>query len=115
MEQIDSDLEEAVYVYGGTSWSVFRFVTLPLTGRGIAAAVVLAFARALGEFGATIVIAGNIPGISRTLPLAIFSEINRLGGESGALRLVLLGIGVSLLSLIAYAVLTHRMHDHHKT
>ncbi|MDX1546098.1 MAG: molybdate ABC transporter permease subunit [Rhodothermales bacterium] len=109
-EQIDPAWEEAVYVYGGGRWAVFRYVTLPLAARGIAAAVVLAFARAVGEFGATIVLAGNIPGQTRTIPLAIFTRINQVGGEAAALRLVLVAVALSVLSVLAHALLTRRLH-----
>ena len=109
-EQIDPEWEEAVYVYGGGRWAVFRYVTLPLAARGITAGMVLAFARAVGEFGATIVLAGNIPGRTRTIPLAIFTRINQVGGEAAALRLVLVAVALSLLSLLVHAVLTHRLH-----
>ena len=109
-EQIDPEWEEAVYVYGGGRWAVFRYVTLPLAARGITAGVVLAFARAVGEFGATIVLAGNIPGRTRTIPLAIFTRINQVGGEAAALRLVLIAVVLSLLSLLIHAVLTRRLH-----
>ena len=111
-EQIDPAWEEAGYVYGGGRWAVFRYVTLPLAARGIAAAVVLAFARAVGEFGATIVLAGNIPGQTRTIPLAIFTRINQIGGEPAALRLVLVAVALSVLSLLAHALLTRRLHGH---
>lgn len=110
-EQIDPSWEEATYVYGGGRWAVFRYVTLPLAARGIAAGVVLAFARAIGEFGATIVLAGNIPGSSRTIPLAIFTRINQVGGEIAALRLVLVAIAISILSLVAHALLSRRFHQ----
>ncbi len=109
-EQIDPEWEEAVYVYGGGRWAAFRHVTLPLAARGIAAGVVLAFARAVGEFGATIVLAGNIPGRTRTIPLAIFTRINQVGGEAAALRLVLIAVVLSILSLLAHALLTRRLH-----
>ena len=108
-EQIDPTWEEAVYVYGGGRWEVFRYVTVPLAARGLAAGVVLAFARAVGEFGATIVLAGNIPGQSRTIPLAIFTRINQVGGEAAALRLVLVAVALSVLSLLAHAVLVRRL------
>ena len=72
--------------------------------------LVLAFARAVGEFGATIVLAGNIPGRTRTIPLAIFTRINQVGGEAAALRLVLVAVALSLLSLLLHAVLTRRFH-----
>ncbi len=109
-EQIDPVWEEACLVYGGGRWAVFRHVILPLSARGVAAAVVLAFARAVGEFGATIVVAGNIPGVTRTIPLAIFTEINRVGGESAALRLVIIAVAISVLSLVGYAVLSRRLY-----
>ncbi len=109
-EQVDPEWEEAVYVYGGGRWAAFRYVTLPLAARGIAAGVVLAFARAVGEFGATIVLAGNIPGQTRTIPLAIFTRINQVGGESAALRLVLIAVALSILSLLVHALLTRRFH-----
>ena len=109
-EQIDPEWEEAIYVYGGGRWAAFRHVTLPLAARGITAGVVLAFARAVGEFGATIVLAGNIPGRTRTIPLAIFTRINQVGGETEALRLVLIAVALSILSLLAHALLTRRLH-----
>jgi molybdate transport system permease protein len=77
---------------------VFRTITVPLARRGLAAAVVLAFGRALGEFGATVIVAGNIPGKTQTLALAIFSDI-QLGENEHALALV------GLTALIAFAVL----------
>ena len=109
-EQIDPEWEEAAYVYGGGRWAAFRYVTLPLAARGIAAGTVLAFARAVGEFGATIVLAGNLPGKTRTIPLAIFTRINQIGGEPAALRLVVIAVLLSVLSLTAHAVLTRRLH-----
>lgn len=108
-EQVDPAWEEAGYIYGGTRWDVFRYVTLPLASRGIAAGVVLAFGRALGEFGATIVLAGNIPSETRTIPLAIFTSINRLGGESSVVRLVLVAVLLSAASLLIHSVLRRRL------
>ena len=109
-EQIDPEWEEAAHVYGGGRWAAFRYVTLPLAARGIAAGIVLAFARAVGEFGATIVLAGNLPGKTRTIPLAIFTRINQIGGEPAALRLVAIAVLLSVMSLTAHAVLTRRLH-----
>ena len=109
-EAVDPEWEEAGYVYGGGRWAVFRHVTLPLAARGLVAGLVLAFARALGEFGATIVLAGNIPGQTRTIPLAIFTRINQVGGEAAALRLVLISVALSVLSLLAHALLTRTLH-----
>ena len=109
-EQIDPEWEEAAHVYGGGRWAAFRYVTLPLAARGIAAGIVLAFARAVGEFGATIVFAGNLPGRTRTIPLAVFTRINQVGGEAAALRLVLVAVLLSVLSLLVHAALTRRLH-----
>ena len=108
-EQVDPSWEEAGYVYGGTRAAVFRHVTMPLAARGIAAGIVLAFARALGEFGATIVLAGNIPAETRTLPLAIFTHINRMGGETAVVRLVLVAVVLSAASLVVHAVLRRKL------
>lgn len=107
-ESVDPTWEEAAYVYGGTRWAAFRHVTLPLAAPGIGAAVVLAFARALGEFGATIVLAGNLPGVSRTLPLAVFTRLQRVGGEGAALRLVLVAVAISCVSVLVHAALMRR-------
>ena len=112
VEQVDPQWEEAAYIYGGGRWTVFRYVTFPLAARGIAAGIVLAFGRALGEFGATIVLAGNIPGVSRTIPLAIYTSINQIGGEQAATRLVLIAVGLSVLSLLINAFLIRRLHIH---
>lgn len=78
---VDSRLEEAARVLRHNEWQVFRRVTLPLAWHGFVAGALLAFARALGEFGATIVFAGNIPGATQTIPLMVFSLINQPGGE----------------------------------
>lgn len=108
-EQIDPEIEEAGYVFGGTKWSVLRLVTIPLAARGILAGVALAFGRALGEFGATIVLAGNIPGKTATLPLAIYTEINRADGA--VMRLVIITVCLSVIVMIAYSVLMRRLHS----
>lgn len=109
-EQIDPEWEEAAYVHGGSRWTAFLYVTLPLAARGIAAGTVLAFARAVGEFGATIVLAGNLPGQTRTIPLAIFTRINQIGGDAAALRLVVVAVMLSMLSLAVHAWLSRRLH-----
>jgi len=78
---VDMKLEDAGRVLRQNEWQVFRRITLPLAWHGFVAGALLAFARALGEFGATIIFAGNIPGATQTIPLAIFSLINQPGGE----------------------------------
>jgi molybdate transport system permease protein len=109
-EAVDPQFEEAGLVDGATRWSVFRRVTLPLAARGVAAGAALAFARALGEFGATIVVAGNIPGETQTIPLAIFTGLNQAGGEAAVLRLIAISVALSVGSLLVYTLLTRRLH-----
>lgn len=96
-EEVNPRLEQIARTLGAGEWRVFFTITAPLAARGIAAGLLLAFARALGEFGATIMVAGNIPGQTSTLSLSIFHAVE-LGDDSHALRL----LGVStLLAFIA--------------
>ena len=100
IESIDRELEKAAYTLGRTEWQTAREVTLPLARRGLLAGLVLAFARALGEFGATLMLAGNIPGKTTTVPLAIYTAV-QTGETSGALVLVALLTALSCAVLIA--------------
>ena len=100
IESVDRDLERASFTLGRSEWRTALEVTLPLARNGILAGLVLAFARALGEFGATLMLAGNIPGRTTTVPLAIYTAVQT--GESGeALLLVGLLTVLSCLVLIA--------------
>lgn len=92
IENVDPRLEEAARVLRATRWDVFRRVTLPLSVNGVIAGLILAFARSLGEFGATIMVAGNIPGKTQTIPLAIFSLVNQPSGERAAMILIIVSI-----------------------
>jgi molybdate transport system permease protein len=92
-EEVNPRLEQIARTLGAGNWRVFFTITVPLASRGILAGIVLAFARALGEFGATIMIAGNIPGKTSTLSLAIFQDV-QIGHDSHAFRL--LGVSVVL-------------------
>ncbi|MGO8688573.1 MAG: molybdate ABC transporter permease subunit [Thermoguttaceae bacterium] len=98
---VDPRLEMAARSLGASRWRAFLTVSLPLARRGVIAAAVLAFARSLGEFGATIMVAGNIEGRTRTIPLAIYSLSARPDGLTQAWRLVALAI---LLACAALAV-----------
>jgi len=109
IEAIDQKLETAARTLGATRLDVFFTVTLPLTLPGILAGAVLAFARSLGEFGATITFVSNIPGETRTLPLALYSLIQTPGGETGALRLAVLSVLLSLAALAASEFIARRL------
>ena len=109
LESVDRNLETAARTLGATRLSVFATITLPLIAPGILAGCVLAFARSLGEFGATITFVSNIPGETRTLPLALYSLIQTPDGEAGALRLALLSVLLSLAALGASEVLARRL------
>ncbi len=109
IEQIDPEWAEVVSVYGGGRWAVFRWVTFPLATRGILAGIILGFARAVGEFGATIVFAGNIPGRTQTVPLAVFTKLGQVGTEASLIRLILVAVALSVLSLSIYAFLSTRL------
>lgn len=98
---IDVRLEQAATTLGASPWRAFLTVTLPLALPGIIAGLVLCFSRSLGEFGATMAFVGNIPGETRTLPLAIYSYTHVPGGEAAAQRLVLLSILLAFGALIA--------------
>jgi molybdate transport system permease protein len=100
IESVDRDLEKAAYTLGRSEWRTALEVTLPLARNGILAGLVLAFARALGEFGATLMLAGNIPGRTTTVPLAIYTAVQT--GESGA-ALVLVGILTALSCVVLIA------------
>lgn len=90
-EGVNPRLEQIARTLGANPWRVFFTVTMPLAARGIMAGMVLSFARALGEFGATIMIAGNIPGKTSTLSLAIFQEV-QLGQDGAAFRLLAVSV-----------------------
>lgn len=101
IEEVDPRLEGVARTLGAGPWRVFFTVTLPLATPGLWVGALLAFARSLGEFGATITFAANIAGQTRTIPAAIYTWLNRPGGEEAALRLVWISIAVSLAALLA--------------
>jgi molybdate transport system permease protein len=101
LEVIDRRLEDAAATLGASRLWVFATVTLPLALPGIIAGMVLCFAKALGEFGATITFVSNIPGETQTLSAAIYTYTNVPGGDAAAGRLVLVAIAIALAALIA--------------
>ncbi|MCC6660685.1 MAG: molybdate ABC transporter permease subunit [Phycisphaerales bacterium] len=100
IELVDTRIEQAARTLGAGPFRVFVTVTLPLSLPGLLTGLVLAFARSLGEFGATITFAGNIEGVTRTLPTAIYTYSQVPGGDAPAMRLVLISIIVSFAALI---------------
>jgi molybdate transport system permease protein len=97
-EQVPVRFEQVARTLGAGPLRVFFEITLPLAGRGVLAGVILGFARCLGEFGATIMVAGAIPGATATIPVSIFQQI-QLGQDAPALRLLAVSIVLSFLSL----------------
>ena len=108
IESVDRRLEAAARTLGAGPWRAFFTVTLPLTVPGILAAVVLGFARSIGEFGATITFVSNIPGETQTLPLAIYAALQVPGGESAVTRLAVISVLLSLGALVASETLARR-------
>lgn len=108
VESVDPALADVARTLGRSEWHVLRAVVLPLAWRGILAGAVLAFARALGEFGATLMIAGNIPGRTQTMPIAIYDAV-QAGDQARANQLVLLLTVVAIVLLIFVRRLTGRL------
>jgi len=102
LEQVNPTLLQAARTLGASEWVVFRKVQLPLAGPGVLAGTVLAFARAMGEFGATLMLAGNIPGRTQTMPIAIFSA-----AESGDMRGAMIWVGLIVALSLAIVRLLH--------
>jgi molybdate transport system permease protein len=101
-EQVDNVYEEAARTLGRTEWAIFLTVTIPLAWRGIVAGLALCFARAMGEFGATLMIAGNIPGRTQTASLAIYDAV-----QAGRLEQAnLLAVTLSALTAVVLLILT---------
>lgn len=109
IEAVDRKLEDAAGTLGARPFQVFLVVTLPLCLPGILAGMILCFAKAMGEFGATITFVSNIPGETQTLPSAIYTFTQVPGGEAGAMRLTLISIALSVTALFASEALARRV------
>lgn len=109
MISIDTGLYAAARTLGASPVRVFFTITLPLSIPGVLTGGVLAFARSVGEFGATIAFVSNIPGETQTMSLALYSLINTSGGDIGALRLVVAAIALSFFALLVSEILTRHM------
>ncbi|MBO9170295.1 molybdate ABC transporter permease subunit [Rhizobium sp. L245/93] len=101
LEAVDRKLEEAAGTLGASPMWIFLTVTLPLTLPGIIAGMILSFAKAMGEFGATITFVSNIPGETQTLSSAIYTFTQLPGGDAGALRLTVVAVLISMTALLA--------------
>lgn len=101
-EQVETNIEDAARTLGASEWRLFWSITFPLAWPGVAAGTVLALARCLGEFGATLMLAGNIPGQTTTIPVAIYFAI-QAGDNNTALILVVITLVISFVSIVAIA------------
>jgi len=97
--EIDLQLEEAAHVEGANPWQLFREVMFPLAGRALISGAILTWTRAIGEFGATILFAGNLEGVTQTMPMAIYLGFERSLGVAIALSVMLVGVSTILLLL----------------
>ena len=109
IEAVDRRLESAAGTLGASPIWVFLTITLPLCLPGVIAGAILAFAKSMGEFGATITFVSNIPGETQTLPSAIYTFTQVPGGDAGALRLTLVSIAIAMVALVASEILARRV------
>lgn len=109
LEAIDPGLEQAARTLGAGRLKLLFTITLPLAAPGLVAGALLGFARAVGEFGATITFVSNIPGVTQTLPLALYAHTEVPGGEDAALRLAILSILLAFIALGASELLARRL------
>ncbi|MFL2756147.1 MAG: molybdate ABC transporter permease subunit [Dehalococcoidia bacterium] len=107
MSQVDEKVEQAAKLLGAGEFRTFFTITLPLSYKGVLAGIFLGFVRALSEFGATIVVAGNIPGKTQTVPLAIYGKI-QLGKNMEVLELIMLSVIIAAVSLLIYNYLSSK-------
>lgn len=108
LEAVDPKLEDAAATLGAGRFWTFLFVTLPLIMPGVIAGAILAFAKAMGEFGATITFVSNIPGETRTVASAIYAFLQAPGGEDAAMRLILVSVFIAIAALLASEALARR-------
>ena len=109
LETMDPRYEMAAETLGASSWRVFLTVTLPLILPGVLTGTVLAFGRSLGEFGATITFVANIPGETRTLPLALYTLAQTPGNEWPAARMMIISLVLAIAALMASEIVSHRL------
>lgn len=105
LEAMDQGLEAAARTLGAAPARVFLTITLPIISPGLLTGTLLAFARALGEFGATIAFVGNIPGETQTLPLALYNVLQSPGGDHIGLRIMFLSVALAIAALAASEII----------
>jgi molybdate transport system permease protein len=110
LDSVDRGLEAAARTLGARPLDRFFSITLPLMLPGVVAGLLTAFAAGLGQFGAVITFASNVPGVTRTLPLALYTVLQEPGGEAAAMRLAVLSIVLGLLGLVLAELLARRVH-----
>jgi len=98
IQGIDTELIKSSQTLGFSKTQIFLFIMIPLAKKGLFAGILIGFFRSLAEFGATIIVAGNIPGVSQTLPLAIFTRISS-GNDGGAIKLILISVALGVISI----------------
>ncbi len=109
IEAVDQGLEQAAGTLGASRFLVFLTITLPLALPGVLAGMILSFAKALGEFGATITFVSAIPGETLTLPSSIYAYTQVPGGDAGAFRLSLIAAGIALMAVVISEILTRKI------
>lgn len=109
LEAVDPKLEDAARSLGAPPWAVFATLTLPLSLPGVLAGAILGFAKAMGEFGATITFVSNIPNQTRTIPSAIYTFLQQPDGEQGALILVAVSIFIAIFALVLSEILARAL------
>jgi len=109
LEGVDKGLEQAARTLGAGPFRVFFTITLPLVAPGVLTGSILAFARSLSEFGATITFVSNIPGETRTLPIALYTLTQTPGGDAGAFRLCVISVVVAMIALVASEILARKV------
>jgi len=110
MESVDASYRKAARTLGAGPWDAFFTITLPLSGRAVFTGMTLMFARSLGEFGATIILAGNIPGVTQTIPLAIYEYTSSPRGDKMALSLCMVSILLSFIVLLVSGAATKTLN-----
>jgi molybdate transport system permease protein len=110
IQGIDPELIKSSQSLGFSKIQIFLFIMIPLAKKGLFAGILIGFFRSLAEFGATIIVAGNIPGVSQTLPLAIFTRISS-GNDGGAIKLILISVALGVISITINKIILFKKYN----